>query len=257
MANEQPQSKSYKISGKRLTGSIIKRFNNNPTGLPTAFESAIPALGSPHPYSPDKLYFFDADWQPRVGEYGDLILNYSWKSSGQTDSELRTSVIEAPLSTRADYLLQWDHNLYTSNDTPILPSWWDSTKSLEEFTANNVDNIYSVKTNVNAGVGILAMGRTKAKNTYKKPSTVVLESIWWDDEQFANSYSLAIGLLAEPLNTYDRPSGDGNRWLVTSAPISRDGGYWVVRTTYEYNDDVVTDGLGVQKIGWDVDLYDR
>jgi len=235
---------------------IIKRFANNPKTLPTAFQSAIPKLGDPHPHSPDELYFYDADWNPRDGKWGDLVLNYSWKKSGAFENELRSSVIEAPLNTKLEYLLKWDHTLLTSGTDLTVPAFWDTIKSLEEFAENNTDNIYSVKTNVNASTGSIVQARIKTKNTYKKPTITVLETAYFDTQGKADNISLSVGLLVEPANTFGRDSGDtNNRWLVTSAPITREGGYWVVRRTYQYNDEIITLENGVQLPGWDIDLY--
>lgn len=256
MPDEQPRSKSYKISGTRSTGMIVKRLASNPQTLPLDFKSEIPELGAPHPYSPNDLYFYDADWQPRDGKWGDLVLNYSWKRNGVFENELRSSVIESPLNTRSDYLLKWDHNLLTTGTDTAVPAFWATVTSLEEFASANTGGEYSVKTNVNATTDKIVMARTKIRNTYKKPTVSVLETVYFDTQGKADNLSLSVGLLVEPSNLFSRPVGDGNRWLVTSAPVTREGGYWVVKRTYQYNDEQLTLETGVKQIGWDFELYD-
>jgi len=249
MADEQPRSGSIKVSGDRKTGAIIKRVNQI-----DGFKNFIPTkLGTPHG-TEDGLYFFDADFQPTSGGYGDLSINYSWKKHGEKQTELRSSVIEAPLNTLEDYELNWDHNLLTSGQDPTIPAWWDTIKTVKEFIEENQDGIYSITTNVNANAGLMVSARSKPKNTYKKPTITVLETTYYNNQIEANESSDIVGWIRQPSNVYGKPT-DGFRWLVTSAPITRDGGYWVVKKTYQYSDEVITPDTGTIYYGWDIDIY--
>jgi len=131
MPDEQPRSRSIKVSGERKSGTIVKKVQQL-----LGFKNFIPTeLGEPHP-TEDGLYFFDADFQPTTGGWGDLMINYSWKKHAQKRTELRSSVIEAPLNSLDDYKLNWDHNLLTSGEYTAVPSWWtgaSAVKTVNEF----------------------------------------------------------------------------------------------------------------------------
>jgi len=252
-AEEQPSSKAVKVSGERQTGSIVKRLNYDPRNVPNGFDNELPDLGDEHP-TREGLYFFDADWRPTAGGYGDLMLNYSWIQDGATKSELRASTIEAPLSSNPNYILAWDNNLTSYSPEDPVPTWWATVKTLDEFKAQNTDNKYSVKTNVNAASGeYVISGRVYNQNSYKKPTISVLETVYWSQESDAITETLTVGELEQPNNTFGRDEGVALRWLKTDAPITREGGYWVVKKQYQYNDS--SDPFLEDSKGWPFDIY--
>jgi len=248
MADEQPRSGALKVSGTRQTGRIVKR-------LVSKLDYRIPELGEPNPDA-SETYFYDADWQPSSGKMGDLILNYSWKKPGRFDTELRASTIDAPLSHNKDYLVKWDHYLTSSDSTATAPESWDTLKKISEIEGNSEYDNFFIRTNVNAsGSETIIKSRTKSSNTYQKPTVEVLETIYWTEEEKAINISKSVGLLVDPSNSYGRSTEDGNMWLVTSCPITRDGGYWVCRRTYKFNDSTFINSGGEPQKGWDLEMY--
>ena len=259
MTDEQPRSKSTRVSGNRKSGVIVKRIEYDPKGSPNSYESYIPDLGDVHPYIQD-LFFFDADFQPTSGKYADLSLNYSWIENGSFESELRAQTQDVPLEKHPFYELRWTHNLITTKDDTSVPSWWNDAsnalRTLNDFAAvleleDEVGN-YVLKTNVNAfseNANVVS-GRLKPNNTYKKPTIAVIETIYYNNLQGAKSEVSEIGKIAIPRENFGYTDGD---FLLTAAPITRSGGYWVVRKVYEYSDvyDQETDTQG-----WDIDLYE-
>lgn len=256
--DQQPRSKATRISGERQDGQIIKRIAYDPKEAPTLFKDEIPELGDPHPYFPDDLYFIDADFRPTDGKYGDLVLNYSWKREGEFDIQLSSNLREEPLSNHPNYELRWDHYLVGGSEGATVPSWWTDVenplKTIEDFKEKDTNNEYSVVTNINASSKNVISSRLKPKNTYMKPTTVIRERIWYASEDKAAGGSLAIGNTGTPLKFFGR--GEMSQfWLCTSAPITRDGGYWMVERTWEYSQELNNLSSGNQSTGWDLDIY--
>lgn len=253
MANEQPRSKAIKISGDRRTGVIIKRYRYNPVDSPNSFESAIPDLGESHPYV-DGLYFFDADFQPMEGQYGDLILNYSWKKDKASSVEFRTQLKDVPLENHENYRLKWNNTISSETET-TAPSWWSDAKSLDgiknksDFANYKITPLQGSQPATN-----IIQKRTKTTNSFKSPASQVLEISYFKDKKDADKKAMFIGDYLNPPDTFGLAVGTLN-WLVTSAPVTREGGYWVVRTTYEYNGDKYIDNDDDEKTGWDFDFY--
>lgn len=250
MADEQPRSKAIKVSGERKSGVIIKRIKQI-----DGFKNFMPeTLGEPHP-TEDGLFYFDTDFQPLEGGWGDLRINYSWIQNGSYESELRAQVQDAPLEKHPDYVLNWNYNLvsqYELDDTSV-PSWWSAKtlKTVDEFKDADVNGDYKIVTNLNASSTQLIAGRTKSTNTYKKPTYSVVETAYWLTLSDAKSETENLGKTAVPFDDYGLADGD---FLLTSAPITRSGGYYMVRKVFEYSDlvsDQETPGLK----GWDVELY--
>jgi hypothetical protein len=256
MADEQPRSKSTKVSGGRKSGQIIKRISYDPINSPLSYESEIPDLGDAHPYVSD-LYFFDADFQPVEGGYADLTLNYSWIQNGVWESELRAQVQDVPLEKHPSYKLKWNYSLITPSYTQdkTVPSWWELLESVEDFAAEQKIAIdeYSIKTNTNALAdgNVIIAAREKVSNSYKKPTIVVTERIYYNNLQGAKSEASEVGKIGIPRENFGYSVGD---FLLTSAPIRRSGGYWMVDKTYEYSDEFQQDQGGR---GWDEELYGR
>lgn len=263
MTDEQPRSKSTRVSGNRKSGVIVKRIEYDPKGSPNSYESYIPDLGDVHPYIQD-LFFFDADFQPTSGKYADLSLNYSWIENGAFESELRAQTQDVPLERHPDYRLRWNHNLISTDESKTsVPAWWldDTTllTTVDAFIAkleeeDEVGN-YVLKTNVNAfseNTNVVS-GRLKPNNTYKKPTIAVTETIYYNNLQGAKSEVSEIGKIAIPREKFGYTDGD---FLLTAAPITRSGGYWMVRKVYEYSDVVLWKSDGTTEVGWDIDLYE-
>ena len=255
--SEQPNSKAIRVSGERQTGQIIKRLNYNPIESPNIFDSEVPDLGKPHP-TREGLFFIDADWRPTAGHYGDLVLNYSWIKDGETKSELRASTFEAPLSSHVNYQLNWDHNLMSLSADDPEPSWWkggSAVKTFDEFKAQNTENKYFLKTNANAKSEneFIISARVYNQNSYKKPTFSVLETVYWSKLSDATKETFDVGELHPPGFTFGRNEDPATRWLVTDAPITREGGYWVVKKVYQYNDS--KDPFLIDAQGWPFDIY--
>ena len=123
-------------------------------------------------------------------------------------------------------------------------------KTIDQFKEANTDGYYKIITNLNAQSGTLIAGRTKPTNTYKKPTYTVLETIYWIDFADAKSETDSLGKVSEPADNFGLTEGD---FLLTSAPITRSGGYYMVRKTYEYSDLIADQDLGIK--GWDFELY--
>jgi hypothetical protein len=249
MPDEQPRSKSIKVSGDRKTGVIIKRIKQI-----DGYQNSIPqTLGEPHPFEPD-LFFFDADFQPLEGGWGDLMINYSWIQNGLFETELRAQVQDVPLERHPGYVLNWNYNLFGDLDfiaDSSVPEWWSAgnLKTIDEFKNADTDGNYKIVTNMNASNGALIAGRIKPNNTYKKPTYAVLETIYWQTLSDAKDETANLGKIATPADDFGLTDGD---FLLTSAPITRSGGYYMVRKTYEYNDGL--DPWSDTK-GWDGELY--
>ena len=247
MADEQPRSKSIKISGARKSGVIVKRIKQD-----TGFKNSIPStLGEPHP-TEDGLYFFDADYQPTSGGWGDLLINYSWIQNGSFETELRANVQEVLLEKHELYTLHWNYSLITSSEDTSVPLFWrdgSRIKTLDEFKALDSEGIYSLVTNMNAKNGLLVSGREKALNTYKKPTYSILETIYYINLADAKAESNKLGSITPPSDDFGLTAGN---FLLTSAPITRSGGYYAVRKVYEYSDGW---SASTSTVGWDYELY--
>ena len=250
MPDEQPRSKSVKVSGDRKSGVIVKRIKDV-----NGYQNSIPStLGEPHP-SEGELYFFDADYQPLEAGFGDLMINYSWIQNGSFETELRAQVQDAPLEKHPDYILNWNYNqvgdsdLITNSDVPLWGSAKD-LKTIEDFKTADTEGAYKLVTNLNALQGTLISGRSKPTNTYKKPTYSILETIYWITLADAKSETNELGAISVPADDFGLTKGD---FLLTSAPITRSGGYYMVRKTFEYSD-LVTDQETEIK-GWDIELY--
>ena len=261
MPDEQPRSKSSKISGDRRTGKIVKRINYNPVQDPNAYESLIPPLGTAHPYITD-LYFYDADFQPVDGKYADVILNYSWKKNGAYDIEPRTQLKQVPLETHPNYRLKWNYALVSSSQT-AEPSWWNNAKSFSEIEGQSDYGDYSfIKDSSQKGDKNLIKDRIKKVNTYLYPTKQIVERWYYAEQEDAQKRIAAVGYNEEPIDDFGFKLRDGStpglgEWLLMSAPVTREGGYWVVRKTYELSEDIVTLNNGNQFLGWDSDIYTR
>lgn len=251
MADEQPRSKSIKVSGDRKSGVIVKRIKDV-----DGYKNSIPTtLGEPHPTEAE-LFFFDADYQPLEGGWGDLMINYSWIQNGSFETELRAQVQDVQLEKHPDYILNWNYSLIGDSDlitNSDVPSWWSAKtlKTIDEFKAANTDGTYKLVTNLNAQNGVLISGRLKPTNTYKKPTYSILETIYWLTLAGAKRETDKLGKTATPADNFDLTEGD---FLLTSAPITRSGGYYMVRKTFEYSD-LVSDPELPDLKGWDVELY--
>lgn len=246
MPDEQPRSKSIKVSGERKSGVIVKRIKQV-----DGFKNSLPqTLGEPHPFE-SELFYFDADFQPTSGGWGDLMINYSWIQNGSFESELRAQVQDAPLERHANYILNWNYNLISTTGSSAVPAWWSANnlKTIDEFKTADTENAYKIITNLNAQSGTLVAGRTKPTNTYKKPTYSILETIYWLTLAEAKAETAELGFISIPSDNFGLTEGD---FLLTSAPITRSGGYYAVRQLFEYNDGL--DPLSELK-GWDGDLY--
>lgn len=257
MATEEPGSGSLKVSGARQTGKLIIRLDR----ATESYADKIPELGAE--YAADAslpvsdLYFYDADLRPGVAGLDELILNYKWYKGGTVDTELRTGLIDAPITEHKDYLLRWDNYLVSTNpEKTDVPEWWYEASSLDDIKDQEdyKDNTYVLVTTINANKGVVVDNRIKKKNTYKKPTTIVTERSWFDRQEPAIGLSLGVGKLIRPANLYGRDN-DSEKWMVTSSPVKRDGGYWLVTRTYEYNITKFTDSFDVEIESWDTDLY--
>ena len=258
MPDEQPRSKATKVSGDRKSGVIVKKLTYDPLTSPNSFDSEIPELGQQHPYI-DDLYFFDADFQPMPGKFGDLILNYSYLSDDVVETELRTQVKDSPLESNKNYRLKWNNTISSDSETTIPDFWndaenWDDIKDEEKIK----DGTYKV-TPIQGGQPLtnIIQERIKKVNSWKEPTYQVLEITYCKEQSAANQRAGSVGTNQEPVNTFGIEDSTLSDWLVTSAPITREGGYWVVRKTYEYkspfNKYIRNDGeIGA---GWDTDFY--
>lgn len=257
MPDEQPSSGMLKVSGKRLTGKIVILLDRQTQ----SYADRIPELGTPYSVEAgrpvDGLYFFDADLRPGSGNLDELILNYKWYYSGAYDTELRTGLVDTPLIGHPNYLLRWDNYLVSTDTTKTdVPAWWADAKSIDDIKDEEdyKAGTYKIVTTVNASQGVVVDSRIKKKNTYKKPTVIVTEKVWFDREELAVNLSQGIGFLSAPANTYGR-STDDDKWMITSSPVKRDGGYWLTTRTFEYNDDKQTlSDSGVVE-SWDTDIY--
>ncbi len=256
MSDEQPRSKSIKVSGDRKSGVIVKRVNQA-----DGFKNHIPGtLGEPHP-TEDGLYFIDADYQPLEGGWGDLSINYSWKKNSSYDTELRTALKQAPLKANQNYRLKWDYAIISESET-TEPTWWDEAKSFEDIKdESDFGDFEFVKNASQAGTKTLIKDRIKSVDFWLKPTVQVLERWYFVLKVDAQNHALGIGQHEAPLDDFGvllKETGGkpalGN-WLVTSAPVSRDGGYWVIRKTYELSEEIAEMNDGVDFSGWDDDIY--
>jgi len=256
-AVESPGSKAIKVSGDRQTGVIVKRVNYNPEN-PNTWESQIPDLGDEHPYR-DGLYFFDADIKPVSGGFADLILNYSWRRSGSVESQLRNETIDVPLNTHTEYLLRWDHYLIGKAGVTDIPTWWREASSIQEVLTEPDFNNYKLSTTLSLANGeVLLDSRVKPKNTYSRVKKSVIEKYYHSDLSKVQKPTELAGQRFFPQQTF----GIGNRqrtdqWLVRSAPLTRDMGFWVVTMVFEYSHDKYNlDVSDENYFGWDADIYE-
>ncbi|MCP4103866.1 MAG: hypothetical protein GY750_20975 [Lentisphaerae bacterium] len=253
-ASESPSSKSIKVSGDRQTGMIVKRMKFT-SDDPNSWETEIPNLGDYHPYR-DDLYFFDADIKPVSGGWADLVLNYSWRRSGVVESQLRNQTADFPLSTHPDYLLRWDHNLISRTSEGAEPIWWADAKHVFDIMNEADFNDYKLSQSLNMSADeVLVSGRIKPKNTWSRPKKSVIEKYYCASLSEAQEWSLTSGKLTNPVQDFGLGNAPYNIWFVSSAPITRDMGFWVVTVTYELNEDAFTDNSYDELTGWDTDIY--
>lgn len=159
------------------------------------------------------------------------------------------SALECQLEERSNYKMCWNHNLYEcveeghSVTTPI--PWWVEADD-DGSHADGIQYLWadSQPSSAPEGYGWIEVAhRTKAADSFIRPSLVVHEQQYFRTEKAAQAAVRSVGTLKAPGKTYGK-SSNNKYWLVMNSSVSQNGGIYVLQTDYQYYPG-----------GWDGDLY--
>ena len=147
------------------------------------------------------------------------------------------------------YRMCWNHNLYEcvpdgQGITLPLPLWIEADEDGSHADGIQYLWAYSQPASAPEGSGWREVyHRTKAADTFIRPSLIVHERRYFRTEKAAESAVQKVGTLQAPGKTYGKTS-DQEHWLIMKSSVSPDGGIYVLQTDYQFAVD-----------GWDGDLY--
>ena len=186
---------------------------------------------------------------PEPGGWELLTLEFVSALSGgggiRADAESQWTLTAAttlePLNTHADYLTNWNHNLYvpTIDITGYSrPAWWATATDLSD--ANGTTYLWAIDNPGDAWAKAEDKSKPGVEGWYS-PAPVARYEYWNSTKATATSELEDVGTLETPSETFGYSGGS---WLVTMAEIREDSGKWRATVEYTYS-----------ATGWDTDIY--
>lgn len=161
-------------------------------------------------------------------------------------------MLTMPLEHAYNYVTCWNYYLIGLGNTLTLPTWWETSKTLNTNDANWrwIRTSSELPTQKENGKSWMIYKKPKKPGVeyYQLPTYELTESAKHNNQKQAGwAITKKAGKIAVPKNgDFGIVDTYGGNWLCEGASISYDGKFWIATCTYVWSGDAY---------GWDKDLY--
>ena len=155
------------------------------------------------------------------------------KNDGSTVVTLASSSLEKDIESHPNFLTNWKYSLFHKTAGTATPAFWSTATT----TVNSDNNTWLWSTAENPGKDWKKIASKQKPDvpSYIVASTVVQEKTFYKKASQAGSAASTVGTLKVPSTTFGL-GGSSSNWLVISANVFYEEGWWVAEKEYQYSD---------------------